>query len=136
MGFSIRYLKHEDYDMLCQWWSKWRWEAPPRDFLPEDACGGLMVECDGIPIVAGFVYFTNSKVAWIEFVVSNFEYKDKTGRKDAIAILIKELSALAQKNGSTYLYTVVKNQSLKKAYEDAGFLNGSVKVDEMVRVLE
>lgn len=135
MGISVRYLKYEDYDVLCTWWQKWRWNSPPRDFLPQDACGGMMVEIDGVQVVAGFVYFTNSKVAWIEFIVSNFDYKDKAGRKEAIGILIYELSALAQKNGNTYLYTVVKNQSLKKAYEEAGFSGGSVKVDEMVRVL-
>lgn len=135
MNFAIRYLKEEDYEVLCKWWKDWRWSAPPRDFLPENACGGMMVEVDGVPVLAGFIYFTNSKVSWIEFIISNFEFKDKVGRKKAIELLLHELSFLAKKNGSLYLYAVVKNQSLKKAYEEVGFNNGSVKVDEMIRTL-
>ena len=134
MEFSVRYLIESDYDMLCRWWKNWRWTSPPRDFLPENGCGGLLVEKNGIPIVAGFVYFTNSAVAWNEFIVSNFDYKDKD-RKEAIKILIFELTELAKRNGSKYVYTVVKNQNLKKAYQEVGFSNGSVKVDEMVMVL-
>jgi hypothetical protein len=134
MGFSVRFLKEDDYEVLCQWWKAWRWTAPPRDFLPENGMGGLMVEKSGIPIVAGFVYFTNSAVAWSEFIISNFDYKDKD-RKEAIKILIIELAELAKRNGSKYIYTVVKNQNLKKAYQEIGFTDGSVKVDEMVMVL-
>jgi hypothetical protein len=134
MEFSVRFLNELDYDMLCQWWKDWRWTAPARDFLPENGTGGLLVEKNGIPIVAGFIYFTNSAVAWNEFIISNFDYKDKD-RKEAIKILIFELTELAKRNGSKYVYTVVKNQNLKKAYEEIGFSNGSVKVDEMVMVL-
>jgi len=134
MEFNVRYLNENDYDLLCQWWKAWRWTAPPRDFLPENGMGGLMVEKKGIPVVAGFVYFTNSAIAWSEFIVSNFEYKDKD-RKEAIKILIFELSELAKRKGSKYIYTVVKNQNLKKTYEEMGYSNGSQKVDEMVMIL-
>lgn len=134
MGFSIRFLNENDYDVLCGWWKSWRWQSPPRDFLPENGTGGLMVEKDGVSIVAGFLYFTNSAVAWSEFIISNFDYKDKD-RKEAIKILIIELTELAKSKGSKYIYTVVKNQNLKKAYQEIGFKNGSVKVDEMVMEL-
>lgn len=134
MEFKVRFLNEGDYEVLCGWWKAWRWSAPPRDFLPENGCGGLMVEKDGILVVAGFLYFTNSAVAWSEFIVSNFEYKDKD-RKEAIKILIYELGALAKSKGSKYVYTVVKNPNLKNAYREMGFVDGSVKVDEMVMKL-
>lgn len=135
MEFSVRFLIESDYDLLCQWWKDWRWQAPPRDFLPQNGCGGLMIEKEGVPIVAGFLYFTNSAVAWPEFIISNFEYKNKD-RKEAVKILILELTELARSKGSKYIYTVVKNQNLKAAYQEIGFVNGSVKVDEMVMVLK
>jgi len=134
MGFSVRFLKEDDYEVLCQWWKAWRWTAPPRDFLPENGTGGIMVQKDGVNIVAGFVYFTNSAIAWSEFIISNFDYKDKD-RKEAIKILIYELNELSKSKGSKYIYTVVKNQNLKKMYQEMGYSNGSVKVDEMVFVL-
>lgn len=134
MEFSVRFLKEDDYEVLCQWWKAWRWTAPPRDFLPENGTGGIMVQKDGVNIVAGFVYFTNSAIAWSEFIISNFDYKDKD-RKEAIKILIYELNELSKSKGSKYIYTVVKNQNLKKMYQEMGYSNGSVKVDEMVFVL-
>ncbi|TDD77111.1 hypothetical protein [Flavobacterium caseinilyticum] len=134
MEFSVRFLNETDYDVLCQWWKAFRWTAPPRDFLPENGTGGMMVHKDGVNIVAGFIYFTNSAIAWSEFIISNFDYKDKD-RKEAIKILIYELNELAKRKGSKYIYTVVKNQNLKKIYQEMGYANGSVKVDEMVLVL-
>ncbi|MBC7845578.1 MAG: hypothetical protein H7Y10_03700 [Flavobacterium sp.] len=134
MGFSIRFLTDSDYELLCQWWKDWKWDAPPRDFLPQNGLGGIMVEKDGVPVVAGFVYFTNSAVAWSEFIISDFQYREKD-RKQAKQILIFELCELARSKGSKYIYTVVKNQFLKKDYEEAGFTNGSKKVDEMVMFL-
>jgi hypothetical protein len=132
--FKIRYLKLEDYDLLCKWWKAWNWDIPPRDFLPENGTGGFMLEKDGIPVIAGFIYFTNSAVAWSEFIISDKEYRNKD-RKEAKHILIHELCELARKKGSKYIYTVVKNQFLKKDYQDVGFIEGTVKVDEMVKVL-
>jgi len=132
--FNLRYLNETDYDLLCQWWKDWEWTAPPRDFLPQNGTGGLMVEKDGKPIIAGFIYFTNSAVAWSEFIISDFHYREKD-RKEAKRILIFELCELARSKGSKYIYTVVKNKFLKKDYEEAGFSNGSQKADEMVMVL-
>lgn len=134
MGFSVRFLKEDDYEVLCEWWKAFRFPAPPRDFLPENGTGGIMVQKDGVNIVAGFVYFTNSAIAWSEFIISNFDYKDKD-RKEAIKILIYELNELSKSKGSKYIYTVVKNQNLKKIYQEMGYSNGSIKVDEMVLVL-
>jgi len=134
MEFSVRLLNENDYDTLCGWWKKFRWTPPPRDFLPDNGKCGLMVSKEGVNIVAGFIYFTNSAIAWCEFIVSNFDYKDKD-RKEAIKILIHELNEFARAKGFKYVYTVVKNKNLENSYLEMGFTNGSVKVNEMVMVL-
>lgn len=128
--FSSRKLKEEDYDLLVSWWKQWRWTAPPRDFLPQNGTGGVMIEKDGKQVVAGFIYLTNSAVAWSEFIISNFDYKEPD-RHEAIKFLISELSSIAQDCGAKYVYTVVKNQSLQKLYQEIGYTNGSQKVNEM-----
>ena len=57
-----RCLNEKDWDTLVEWWDTWPdWTTPPRDFLPDNGTGGLMVEKDGLPIVAGFIYETNTK---------------------------------------------------------------------------
>ena len=74
---NTRQLKEEDWETLQKWWSAWpKWEAPPKDFLPDNGTGGLMVEKDNKPIVAGFLYITNSKGVLLEWIVSNPEYRE------------------------------------------------------------
>lgn len=133
--FKVRNLIESDYDnLLLGWWKAWRWTAPPRDFLPKNGTGGVMVEKDGVPIVAGFLYLTNSAIAWSEFIISDFQYKD-IDRKQAVKIVIEELSVIAKQCGAKYIYTIVKNPSLQKIYEEMGFTNGSTKATEMFMIL-
>lgn len=133
--FNVRVLTEADYEMLAGWWKAWRWTPPPQDFLPQNGAGGLMIEKEGICIVAGFIYFTNSAVAWSEFIISNFDFKDKVEREQAIDILISELTRIAGERGAKYIYTVVKNQNLKNRYQKMGYQVGSQKVDEMFMIL-
>ena len=71
MEFNIRQLEYQDYNTLVEWWSDWGLDSPDRDFLPEDGIGGLIITDGDIPVCAGFIYNTNSKVAWIDWIVSN-----------------------------------------------------------------
>ena len=131
---EVRNLIHSDYDeILVKWWKDWRWTPPPKDMLPQDGRGGLMITKEGIDICAGFIYFTNSSTAWVEFIVSNFQYKDKD-RKDAILLLINALSEVAKENGCKYVYTSLKNQSLINYYAECGFEKGSENCTEMIKI--
>ena len=77
MEFTVRKLNTTDYDdILVGWWKGWKWTPPTRDFLPENGEGGFIVLDGDTPVCAGFVYITNSKVAWCEFIISNPNYKD------------------------------------------------------------
>ena len=44
MEFNIIELGPSDYeDVLVGWWKDWDWQPPPKDFLPNNGVGGLMV---------------------------------------------------------------------------------------------
>lgn len=132
---EVRFLNEGDYDVLSSWWKDWRWTPPPRDFLPQDGTGGLMVSKDGIDICAGFIYFTNSKTAIIEFIVSNFQYKNKD-RKEAIEFLINAITEVAKEtNGCKYIYTSLKNQNLLNSFSACGYQTGSTGCIEMIKTL-
>ena len=67
MKFNIRKLEASDWGTLVKWWDSWpEWVAPPKTFLPENGTGGLIVEKDEQPVVAGFLYFTNSQAVLLE----------------------------------------------------------------------
>jgi hypothetical protein len=133
MKFNIRRLEESDYDELVKWWKDWKWDAPPRDFLPENGTGGFMVSNSDSDICAGFIYLTNSKIAWIEFVISNKQYKGKD-RKDAIQFLINSLSAIAEESGAGYGYAVLKHKGLIEYYKNSGFNESDNNITEMVSI--
>lgn len=131
---EVRYLVHEDYDnFLTKWWESWKWDAPLREMLPDNGCGGIVVSKDGVDICAGFLYFTNSSMAWLEYIVSNKEYRD-SDRSEAIELLINVLSGLAKDKGFKYIYASIKSQPLVAKYKKCGFLQGDSNCTEMIKV--
>lgn len=135
--FSLRSIKTEDYPMLCRWWSWFRFPAPPIECLPsngENSLGGAIVMNGKTEICAGFLYFTNSKMCWLEFIVSNPDYREKD-RKEAIQYLIYELSEIAKRKGFKVVFTSVKHPSLIKHYSDCGYSNSGSNTTEMVKLL-
>ena len=85
----VRDLNEKDYDILTGWWKWWRWSIPEKDFLPGNATSGLMIEKNNIPIVAGFIYTSNSSLCYLDWIISNPKYREKD-RKQAIELLISE----------------------------------------------
>ena len=90
MELKVRELKVSDWDTLQEWWTKWEWPGITKEMLPMNGCGGLMIYKEDTPIVAGFLYLTNSNIAWIEWIVSNKDYKGRD-IKEAIEKLIVSL---------------------------------------------
>jgi len=132
MSFKLRAITDVEYDeVLVNWWKDWRWTPPSKDFLPNL---GIMVSKKGVDICAGYLYVTNSKVSWIEFIVSNFNYREKD-RKEAIEFLINSMCIYAQNAGTKYVYTSLNNKSLIKRYENCGFQTGSEGCVELIKIL-
>jgi len=136
MELHIRRLVESDYDnILCKWWKDWRWTPPSRDFLPNDGVGGIIVYDGNTPVCAGYVYITNSKVGWCDWIISNFEYKDKSNRKEALNELIRALTDTLKKGGCKYSYALIKSKSLIGNYVNNGYVEGDSYNKEMIKIL-
>lgn len=136
MSLYIRPLVATDYDsILLQWWSDWRWTAPSRDFLPDNGTGGYMVYDGETPVCAGFMYETNSKAIWCDWVISNIKYKDRTKRKEALSLLIKTISEQARMLNKKYVYALIKNKPLINVYKKQGFIEGASYSHELIKVI-
>lgn len=136
MELNIRELNETDYDnILVGWWNQWGWMPPKRDFLPDNGKGGIIVFDGDIPVCAGFMYITNSKVAWVDWIISNKEYTKKPQRKDAIKLLVSSLTDMCKNTGSKYSYALIKNRSLIEMYESIGYVKGDSYTGEMIKVL-
>ena len=136
MELIIRELNETDYDdILVDWWLQWGWVPPQRDFLPNNGKGGIIIYDDETPVCAGFMYITNSKVAWVDWIISNKEYTNKLQRKDAIKLLVSALTEICKKSGSKYSYALIKNESLIGMYEELGYVKGDSYTNEMIKIL-
>jgi hypothetical protein len=121
MKLNIRKLKESDWDTLVKWWESWpEWVTPPRDFMPNSGTGGLIVEKDKQPIVAGFLYFTNSDAVLLEWIISNPDYRDKD-RKTAIELLINTAEGVCKQAGKKRIFSIGRNKSLIKIHEKLGW---------------
>jgi hypothetical protein len=136
MELYIRELNENDYDnILVDWWKQWGWEPPQKDFLPDNGKGGIIVYDQDTPVCAGFMYITNSKVAWVDWIISNKEYTKKPHRKDAIKLLVSTLTGICKNTGSKYVYALIKSRHLIETYEQLGYIKGDKYTSEMIKLL-
>lgn len=133
MIFNTRPLKTEHYDdILVGWWKDWGFEAPSREFLPNDGTGGLIIWDGDTPVAAGFLYNTNSKIGWINWIVSNKEYKHRENRKAAIGYLIDSLKSVAISMGKKYIFANNNNPFLINHFLSKGFHVGAKNQTELL----
>lgn len=128
----VELLDITDYDdYLVGWWAAHGWPAPPRDFLPDNGKGGFMVWDENTPICAGYMYSTNSKVAWCDWVVGNPEV-DYELRREALQLLVDTITDVCQKDGYKYIYALINHDGLKDIYRRAGYNEGDNYQTEMI----
>lgn len=134
MKFNIIKISSTDYDnILSGWWKDWRWTPPVKNFLPENGTGGLIVYDGDTPVVAGFIYNTNSDVAWADWIISNIKYKDREKRKMAIEALLTALENISKKMNKKFIYALVKNQPLINTYKKLGYIQGEAYNTELIK---
>ena len=116
-----RKLRASDWETLVKWWNSWPdWSAPSKDFLPDNGTGGLMIEKNGLPIVAGFIYETNSASILLEWIISNPDYRDED-RQQAVEMLIIEAEKRTKELGYSYMFTIGRNKNLIETHRKLGW---------------
>ena len=131
---KIRYLTKDDYETIASWWKWWRWPVLPREMLPDNGESGYMVEKNGIPIVSGFLYLTNSTGALLEWIVSNPDYREKD-RKEAIEMLINGVEEDCKKLGITYIFSIGRTKPLMDIHEKLGWQVDKRSSHEIIKTI-
>lgn len=132
---NIRRLTDSDWDTLVSWWDNWpKWKAPVKDFLPENGNGGLIVEINDTPVVAGFIYLTNSKTALLEWIVSNPEYREDD-RDIIIEKLISDAEHVVKDLGYKYMFAVMQHKKLIETHEKLGWNSDKKPSFELTKIL-
>jgi hypothetical protein len=120
MELKVRALEETDWETLSFWWKQWRWPEITKEMLPMTGCGGLMVYNDDTPIAAGFLYLSNSKVAWLDWIISNPDYKE-SNRKDALELLIVSLEEVAKQQDYSIIISIARHKGLINTHRKLGY---------------
>ena len=120
MELKVRALQESDWDTLKSWWKWWRWPEVSKEVLPMNGVGGLMVYKDNTPIATGFLYLSNSKVAWLDWVISNPKYKEKD-RKESIELLISSLEDVARQQDYSVIISITRSKPLIDTHKKLGY---------------
>ena len=131
---NTRTLTESDYLILSDWWKAWGWPVIVKDMLPDNGTGGIMVENKGENIVAGFLYWSNSKLVWLDWIISNPD-ADKKIRKQAIEMLILTAEQMVKDAGSKYIMSISRSNSLLKIHEKIGWSIDKTPSHEMIKVI-
>ena len=102
--------------------------------LPDNGTGGIMVENKGENIVAGFLYWSNSKLVWLDWIISN-PNADKKIRKQAIEMLILTAEQMVKEAGSKYIMSISRSNSLLKIHEKIGWSIDKTPSHEMIKII-
>jgi len=120
MELQVRKLEENDWNTLVEWWKWWRWPVIPKGFLPDNGTGGLIVYKENTPIVAGFLYFTNSDGVLLEWIISSPDYREKD-RKQALELLISTAEETCRLAGKKYMFSIGRNKHLIETHRKLGW---------------
>tara|TARA_R110002074_G_scaffold384128_2_gene564673 strand:+ start:597 stop:1001 length:405 start_codon:yes stop_codon:yes gene_type:complete len=131
MELTFRSILTSDWNMLKSWWEGHKWPVPSKDALPDNATGGIIIEEQGKPVIAGFIFQTNSKGCWLEFIISNPEYKND--REIIIQELISVAERTAIKLGYKYMLFIGKSNGLRKTMKKLGWTEDPSPTFELMK---
>jgi hypothetical protein len=132
MELNLRRLEKEDLKIINTWWDAWpEWERPPENFLPETA---LVVESESQMITAAFIYLTNSKVALLEWFISDPNYRE-SNRQFAIELLITGAEEMLKNMDYKYLFSITSHEKLIKTQQNLGWSKDEKPSHELVKII-
>ena len=131
---NTRTLTESDWETLSDWWKAWKWPVMAKDMLPDNGTGGIMVENEGENIVAGFLYWSNSKLVWLDWIISNPKVS-RDIRQEAIKKLILTAEHMTKEAGSKYMMSISRSNSLLKTHKQMGWNVDKTPSYEMVKVI-
>lgn len=117
-----------DYPEICEWWRTHGFAMIP---LAQLSSRGIVVEEGGNKYCAGWVYTTDSKLGWLEWVVTNPESPIKR-RKAGLECLVTEALKLGTALGIENLFASVSNKNLIKLYLSQGFTQGDTGMTNLI----
>ena len=131
---NTRTLTESDYEILTDWWKAWGWPVIVKEMLPDNGTGGIMIENKGENVVAGFLYWSNSKMVWLDWIISNPK-TNRDIRQEAIKKLILTAESMTKEAGSKFMMSISRSNSLLKIHKELGWTIDPDPSHEMIKAI-
>jgi len=102
-------IKLKDKEEINKWWLAWGLEKPHDDCLSPN---GFIISKNNLNIAAGYLYLTDAKIGYVDFLVSNPEYRDKD-RNKLITELIDYLVNIGLNKDCRFIWATSSNTNIK-----------------------
>ena len=109
---NVRKIELEDYKHINKWWIDQGFDHLNLEILPMKGLGGLIVEKEK-PIAAAYLYLTNSKMGYIDNLISDPKYISKD-RFNIILELIAACKQMAVETGCLDVWAVTNSKGIIK----------------------
>ena len=116
---NIRRVTKEDYKIINSWYLGHNHAKPLLKNLPNNGLGGLILEKDK-PIAVAYIYTTNSSMGYIDFLMSDPNYKGKD-RYDIILELFKACTQEAYDLGCETVWAQSSIKGVTKRAKEIGW---------------
>lgn len=122
----MRFIDLEtDYNTLSSWWKHYNFPVIPKDSLSKN---GFIID----NTCAGFIYCTDSNIAWLEFIVANPSIS-RDQRQNGLIDLISGLTGLAKELGYSHVFTSTNHPNLEKLLVETGYTLQDRNVSHLMR---
>tara|TARA_Y100000592_G_C5415560_1_gene290410 strand:+ start:619 stop:1077 length:459 start_codon:yes stop_codon:yes gene_type:complete len=118
-NIRVRPIKEDDYKLINKWWEGIGKKPPPRKLLPENGLHGLMACKDDTPIACTYLYLTNSKMGYCDYMIGDPEYREKD-RYYIIFQLMNMAIGTAKNLGYEDFWFITKSKGLLKKCRELG----------------
>ena len=113
---NVRKITVKDYEYINKWWVQQGFDPPGYDILPMNGMGGVIVEKEK-PIAAAYVYLTNSRMGYIDNLISDPKYTSKD-RFNVILELIAACKEMAKEVGCLDVWAITNSKGIVKRCEE------------------
>ena len=117
---NVRQVTLGDYKHIDSWYKKRNELRPISILLPNGGLDGFIVEKNKQPIAVIYLYLTNSKMGYMDFLMSDPDYKEQD-RYELIMMLLKYCTHRAIKAGLQCVFVTTKIPALVKKGKELGF---------------
>lgn len=133
MNFTVKkHSKSEFYDTFIKWCDEHKFPRANPELLPENIF--VCYNEEEQPIYCIWFYFTDSKLAWLAFPVSNKKIAFKK-RELGFAYLMNQVENYAKRKGIKLLFTTSGTDSVIDVLTKSGFEEGDKNVTQYFKTV-